>query len=59
MTVVKLLRPSYTEPCPQRGTHPETGVPAEAGPYRNTSLIRKRPPLGPYSRHMPRALWWS
>ena len=27
--------------------------------YRGTSPIRKRLPLGPYSRHMPRALWWS
>ena len=27
--------------------------------YRGTSLIRKRPPVGPYSRAMPRALWWS
>ena len=28
-------------------------------PYRGTSLIRNCPPLGPYSRTMPRALWWS
>ena len=27
--------------------------------YRGTSLIRKRLPLGPCSRHMPRALWRS
>ena len=27
--------------------------------YRGTSRIRKRNPLGPYSRPMPRALWWS
>ena len=27
--------------------------------YRGTSLIRKRLPLGPYCRTMPRALWWS
>jgi hypothetical protein len=26
--------------------------------YRGTSLIRKRTPLGTYSRAMPRALWW-
>ena len=25
--------------------------------YRGTSLIRNRPPLGPYSRALPRALW--
>ena len=24
-----------------------------SGEYRGTSLIRKRPPLGPYSRTMP------
>ena len=28
-------------------------------PYRGTSLIRNSAPLGPYSRTMPRALWWS
>jgi len=28
-------------------------------PYMGTSLIRKRHPLGPYSRHMRRALWRS
>ena len=27
--------------------------------YRGTSLIRNNPPLGPYSRPMPGALWWS
>jgi len=27
--------------------------------YRGTSLIRNSAPLGPYSRNMPRALWWS
>ena len=27
--------------------------------YRGASLIRKRLLLGPYSRAMPRALWWS
>jgi hypothetical protein len=28
------------------------------GGYRGTSLKKKRLPLGPYHRHMPRALWW-
>ena len=28
-------------------------------PYRGTSLIRNSDPLGPYSRTMPRALWWQ
>ena len=27
--------------------------------YRDTSLIRNSADLGPYSRAMPRALWWS
>ena len=27
--------------------------------YRGTSLIRNRAPLGPYTRTMPRVLWWS
>jgi len=27
--------------------------------YRGTSLIRNRNPLRPYSRDMPRALWWT
>ena len=27
--------------------------------YRGTSLIRNNPLLGPYSRLMPRALWWG
>ena len=28
-------------------------------PYRGTSLIKNCPLLGPYSRPVPRALWWS
>ena len=27
--------------------------------YRGTSLIRNQPPIGPYSRSMPMALWRS
>ena len=27
--------------------------------YRGTSLIKNNLSLGPYSRLMPRALWWS
>ena len=30
-----------------------------AAMYKGTSLIRKRYPVGPYSRTMPRLLWWS
>ena len=29
------------------------------GVYRGTSLTRKRTPLGPYSRPMPRVVWVS
>ena len=29
------------------------------GHYRDTSSIRNRLPVGPYSRAVPRALWWS
>ena len=29
-----------------------------ASVYRGTSLIRKRIPLKPYRRPMPRVLWW-
>ena len=32
---------------------------ARALVYRGTSLIRNRHPVGPYSRTMPRLLWWS
>ena len=28
-------------------------------PYRGTSLKRNRYPVGPYSRTMPKGLWWS
>ena len=28
-------------------------------PYRGTSLTRNSTLVGPYSRPMPRALWWS
>ena len=27
--------------------------------YRGTSLLRNTPLLGPYSRTMPRVIWWS
>ena len=35
------------------GSHPPSGE------YRGTSILRNSTPLGPYSRPMPRALWWS
>ena len=30
-----------------------------ADTYKGTSLIRNSPTLGPYSRPVPRGLWWS
>ena len=27
--------------------------------YRGTSVIRNSAPLGPYSRTIPRVIWWS
>ena len=40
-----------------RGTVPCSGKGASW--YRGTSLIRSNPLVGPYSRPMPRVLWWS
>jgi len=50
---------------PPGDSHQEGGLVAwragrqQAAAYRGTSLIRNNPPVGPYSRPMPRALWWS
>ena len=38
---------------------PDEALPRANAVYRGTSLIRNSAPLGPYSRNMPRALWWS
>ena len=43
-------------PPPLQGRYPCDQDPLE---YRGTSSIRNRAPVGPYSRAMPRALWWS
>ena len=43
------------------GVWSETGVDGywyETGVYRGTSLIRNTPLLRPYSRTIPRVLWW-
>ena len=45
------------QPEPRSRADPVPGV--AFGVYRGTSLIRNRRPLGPYSRTMPRAIWWS
>ena len=36
----------------------EATPPGSCPPYRGTSLIRNRHPLGPYSRTIPRAVRW-
>jgi len=41
--------------CPEPHLQPCTAD----GRYRCTSLIRNSAPLEPYSRNMPRTLWWS
>ena len=33
--------------------------PQKSTEYRDSSLIGNRPPVRPYSRTMPRLLWWS
>jgi len=38
---------------------PHEGYIARRRSYRGSLLIRNSTPLGPYSRTMPRALWWS
>ena len=38
----------------QPGTH-KRGM----RPYRGSSFIRNRTPLGPYSSPMPGAVWWT
>ncbi|KAJ1469899.1 hypothetical protein T484DRAFT_2123310 [Baffinella frigidus] len=39
--------------------HTKPPPPRTLQAYRGTSLIKNRPPLGPYSRTMPRVLGWS
>ena len=51
--------PLYGRPLPLICTRCRDGRILEESLYRGTSLIRKRPPLRPYSRPMPRAPWWS
>jgi len=49
--------------CGRRGAEPHRGrlghLHGGAAPYRGTSLIRKRSPLGPYRRAIPRVLGGS
>ena len=37
----------------------DLGGESDVSDYRGTSLIRNSAPLGPYSRTIPRVLWWS
>ncbi|KAJ1489504.1 hypothetical protein T484DRAFT_3480205 [Baffinella frigidus] len=52
---------SVSAAMPREVTHsPHAAYRARgASLYRGTSLIRKQPPPGPYSRSMPRTQWWS
>ena len=52
----RLLRPC---PSPIQERAPATAFVQEAPHYRGTSFMKHNPSLGPYSRLMPRALWWS
>jgi len=44
---------------PVQVMHHLCGVLVQENLYKGTSLIRKHHPIGPYSRPMLRALWWS
>ena len=48
-------------PCHRKRLAPPRGNGAlrPAAAYRGTSFINNSLPLEPYSRLMPRALWWS
>ena len=59
LRVIKKVEPPAP---PFSGESSDTGAAAPAGRvmvYRGTSPIRKRTPLGPYRRTIPRALWGS
>ena len=57
MSEVPLLQQRRNEGAWVHSSRPFRGDTLARG-YRGTSLIRNRVPLGPYSRTMPRALWW-
>jgi len=46
---------------PRLGVHRPARQPLQrrVRQYRGTSLIRNSAPLGPYSRTIPRVIWWS
>ena len=56
--------PLYRTPVksiPRKGTAPDASyAPLDSGGdgYRGVSLIRNTPLLGPYSKTVPRVLWW-
>ena len=50
--------PHEREKCVYYGSDPLRGR-SQRTLYRGTSLIRNSLPLGPFSRTLPRALWWS
>jgi len=48
--------PSETHVSKEKAT---AGTWNNGGCCRGTSLMKNSDPLGPYSRNIPRALWWS
>ena len=46
-------------PSDSRNSSTENQARGSLGRYRGSSLVRKRAPLGPYSRPLPRVLWRS
>ena len=55
-----LIRWVHMDTGPRGRTAPYMRLPREnVGGYMGTSLIRNSAPLGPYSRPLPMALWWS
>jgi len=56
--ITKKDSPAAKRGGPHGGLPPTRHHPTR-GLYKGTSLTRKHPPLGPYSRPMPRALWKS
>jgi len=48
----------FVSPEEVRTRNPKSGT-QNSDPCRDTSLTRNTPLLGPYSRTIPRVLWWS
>ena len=59
MCEISTLQPSRKTELINLGSQIHLVKEADLPLYRSTSLIRNTPLLGPYSRTMPRVLWWS